>query len=189
MIARFRRAYPRVRLTIRNRPSGAAAAMAVAGRAELALVSCPVRDRRLAVTPLSSIEDVLICRPDDALARVRRPTPKIVARHPWLALDRGSHLRQVLERRILRPHGARVAMELGSLEVIEQLVLAGMGISWVPRFAVQRSVHARRLHAMALSPGGESRRLSAVHRKRAATAVVRAMLGMLEEHLPADGAV
>jgi DNA-binding transcriptional LysR family regulator len=189
VIARFRGAYPRVTLSIRNRPSGAAVRMVAAGRADLALVSCPVGDRRLSVTQLSKIEDVLVCHSEHALAGMRRPTPQMFVRHPVLALDRGSHLRQVLEQQILRPHGARVAMELGSLEVIEQMVLAQLGISLVPRFAVRRSLRGRRMHAVSFPSGGELRRLSAVHRKRAATAAARAMLGMLEEHLPSDGMV
>lgn len=186
VVRSFRHGYPAVELTIVNRPSGAAARLVADGKADIALVTSPVRDRRFAATKLARLEDVLICPPGHPLARMRRPTPRALARHPLLVLDRGAYLRKFLDAQVIRPHRGSIAMELGSLQVIEHMVSAGLGVSIVPRYAVAEPMRSGRLHAASIFARSDFRRLSLVRLKRHQSPAIQAMSGLLVQTLDAD---
>src|SRR5262245_5515324 len=145
----FRERYPGVELQLSNDPSPQAARKVLLARADLALVTLPLRHARLDVTPLAAREDVVICARSHALAASSRARLRDLADYRWLLLDRAAHTRRFLDAQFRRAGvRPRIAMETASLEVIKRMVELDLGISVAPRVAVQEELRAGRLHAV-----------------------------------------
>ena len=97
---------------------------------DVAIVTLPVRDRLLTVTPWLADRLVAIAPAEPAWRRTRALSPAALARHPLILYERGGAIRAVIDR-WFRAGGAapRVAMELGNAEAIKKLVMAGLGIA------------------------------------------------------------
>src|SRR5580765_4892544 len=69
LLTRYRRRFPRVEVRIDVEATRRPFEMLLAGRIDVALVSSPVRDRRLVVTPIFEDELVVIAAPSHPFAR------------------------------------------------------------------------------------------------------------------------
>jgi len=146
------------------------------------LVSLPLRDRELAVTPFYRDELVAIAPPE---ARWRRHGPiraAELAEHPLILFDRGSTVRREIDAWFARARvTARASMELGNTEAMKKFVEAGLGLSVTSEFSVKADVAARRLAAMRLLPS-LIRQIGLVRRRDKPVAPpLAAFLGALED--------
>ncbi|MCB1727699.1 MAG: LysR family transcriptional regulator, partial [Gammaproteobacteria bacterium] len=91
-IAAFQGAHPHVRFQMREAGSSEIADDVVAGHLELGVVTLPVRDRELDVTPLATDRIVLVARHDHALAQRRRVRIQDLADQAFVAFEAGSAL-------------------------------------------------------------------------------------------------
>ena len=128
-LARLRKAQPDVRLDIRTGLSGELAGAVEAGELDAALVTGP----DLAPTVLQMRHII-----DEPLIVIASPATRggeadLLAAHPFIWFSRKTWAGQQIERRLL-DRGLRVtpAMEIDSLEAIEELVRNGLGVSIVP---------------------------------------------------------
>ena len=186
LLGSFRKRFPSVELELSNRPSSGAVADVLSGQVELGFVTKPVRDRRLVTMLLCPLVDVLICAPDPPLAGRRRVAPSALGSEPLLVLDRSAELRRHLDRR-LRAAGVRprIAMELGSVEVIKRMVGLGLGVSVVPSLAVRKEVAAGDLCEVRISDATPPRQVAAVHRRRGGpSAAAQELLRLARATLP-----
>ncbi len=176
ILRQFRRAYPGVELSLDHRPSPAVAQRVARRELDIGVVSLPLpsdeETQDLLQVTLVEEEVVAIFPRRHPLALNARVSLGEVAAHPLLLLNRSTGLRQCLDN-YWHAVGVvpKVAMELGSIEVVKRLVALGFGASLVPRMAVRSAdgVVARRLR----SPG-VSRHIGIVLPKvpsRAATAL------------------
>src|SRR6058998_3477556 len=144
-LRRFRSRYPRTELTVvtGNAPE---IARAVVGRElDVGIVSLPVRERELAVSPFYRDEVVAIAPPDRRWRRGRRAAARDLVSAPLILFERGATLRRVSEV-------PAAAMELGNTEAIKKLVEAGLGLSVTSWFGVAAEVRRRKLGAARLDP-------------------------------------
>ena len=163
LLALFRERHPGVELRIANRPSHAAAARVAARDADVGFVMLPVEQAGVEQRDLCALEDVAIVSPGHPLAARRRCRLEQLLEHPLLLLDRGAELRRFVDARIAESGAtARVAMELGSIEVVKRLVALGLGVSIVPAHAVADEVDRGELCARPIWPRARFRRLAVV---------------------------
>ena len=184
ILAEFRSAYPDVAVEVRNRMSSEVAELVRGDRADLGMLTLPMDHRSLDTEPLFSREDALICPPDHALARRRTVGLQVLAGEPLLLLEQGSRSRTGLDE-AFRAAGLepRVAMNLGSIEVIKRFVEAGFGLAVVPRIATAAETAEGRLVAVRVRQL-ETRQLGLVtHRGRRQSAAARALADMVRERL------
>lgn len=136
-IAAFRATYPQVRFQLREAGSSEVADDVVAGRLELGVVTLPVRERDLAVTPLITDRIVLVARQDHPLAQRRRLRVADLADQPFVAFEGGSALRQIIDAR-LREAGVEinVVMELRSIPAILRMVYTTGNLAFVSRLGM-----------------------------------------------------
>jgi LysR family transcriptional regulator for metE and metH len=128
------------------------------GRLEVAIVSSPVDDARLLLTPLFSDEMVAVMRPDHPLASRSRIRPEDFA-NETLVLYTGPEDSTLFQRVLTPAHVApRQLMKVQLTEAIVEMVKAGIGISCLARWAVEREVASGDLVAVRLSHGGLRRR-------------------------------
>src|SRR2546427_3690446 len=151
-LRRFRSRYPRTELTVvtGNAPE---IARAVVGRElDVGIVSLPVRERELAVSPFYRDEVVAIAPPDRRWRRGHRAAARDLVSAPLILFERGATLRRVIDDWFRRAGEVpAAAMELGNTEAIKKLVEAGLGLSVTSWFGVAAEVRRRK------APGGRRR--------------------------------
>jgi len=138
-IAAFQAAHPQVRFQMREAGSSQIADDVLAGHLELGLVTLPVRDRELDVTPLTTDRIVLVARHDHALAKRRRVRIQDLADQAFVAFEAGSALRQIIDSK-LRDAGVEVnvVMELRSIPAILRMVSTTGNLAFVSQLGMQQ---------------------------------------------------
>jgi LysR family transcriptional regulator for metE and metH len=132
------------------------------GTIDLALMSTPVRDRRLAVRPVFCDQVVVIASPQHRLAARRRVTLKDL--HDETFFIYPPRQESLFLNQVLMPAGAIPARveEVKLTEAITELVKANLGVSALARWAVQPLLDSGALVALPLPPRGLQRQWSAV---------------------------
>ena len=138
-IAGFQASYPQVRFQMREAGSSEIADDVVAGQLELGVVTLPVRDRELDVTPLGNDRIVLVARQDHPLAHRRRVRIVDLADQAFVAFEAGSALRQIIDGK-LRDAGVEVnvVMELRSIPAILRMVSTTGNLAFVSHLGMER---------------------------------------------------
>jgi DNA-binding transcriptional LysR family regulator len=125
----------------------------VANDLDLGLVSLPVRDRQLTVTPFYRDRLVAIAPVERRWRRRGAVRAAELAESPLILFDQGSTVRRMIDGWFHRARlVARPAMELGNTEAMKRFVEAGMGLSIASEFSVKADVAAGRLVALPLDP-------------------------------------
>ena len=180
-LRRFRSRYPRTELTVvtGNAPE---IARAVVGRElDVGIVSLPVRERELAVSPFYRDEVVAIAPPDRRWRRGHRAAARDLVSAPLILFERGATLRRMIDDWFRRAGEVpAAAMELGNTEAIKKLVEAGLGLSVTSWFGVAAEVRRRKLAAARLDPP-LYREIGVIRRRdKPRTPVLEAFLATLE---------
>ncbi|HPQ24006.1 MAG TPA: LysR family transcriptional regulator [Gammaproteobacteria bacterium] len=138
-IAAFQGAHPHVRFQMREAGSSEIADDVVAGHLELGVVTLPVRDRELDVTPLATDRIVLVARHDHALAQRRRVRIQDLADQAFVAFEAGSALRHIIDGK-LRDAGVEVnvVMELRSIPAILRMVSTTGNLAFVSQLGMEQ---------------------------------------------------
>jgi len=136
-IAAFQAAHPQVRFQMREAGSSEIADDVAAGQLELGVVTLPVRDRELRITPLTNDRVVLVARDDHPLARRRRVRIQHLADQAFVAFEAGSALRQIIDSK-LRDGGVEVnvVMELRSIPAILRMVSTTGNLAFVSQLGI-----------------------------------------------------
>jgi len=165
-IAAFQSAHPRVRFQMREAGSSEIADDVVAGHLELGVVTLPVRDRELEVTPLTTDRIVLVARHDHPLARRRRVRIQDLADQAFVAFEAGSALRQIIDGK-LRDAGVEVnvVMELRSIPAILRMVATTGNLAFVSRLGMEQQADVIEVPVQGLRI---ERRLAVIARRGAA---------------------
>jgi LysR family transcriptional regulator for metE and metH len=140
------------------------------GQLELAIVGQALGDHRLVERPLFDDEMVAVVEPGHRLAARRYVEPEDLAGERLLldlARVDGAFLRELLSP-------ARVPLasvqSVGQTGAMVELVIAGLGVAIVARWAVEPFVRAGTLRALALTKDGERRQWRAATLKELAAA-------------------
>ena len=164
VVEAFRLAYPGVEIQLTDRMSPEVARLVVEGTVDFGIATLPVHDTRLDTDPLFLRKEVVIAMSGHPLAERSRLTLNRVAEEPILALEEGSTSRSLTDRIFLEAGvHPRIAMELGSIEVIKKFVELGLGIAVVPEVAVQAELAAGALSRLKVT-GIPSRQVGIVRR-------------------------
>jgi len=185
LLAKYRPSFPHVDVQIDVAATHRPLERMLAGKLDLAIVSSPVRDRRLVVQPLFDDELVVIASP---LHRFARQT------HVKLAEIRDETLfvyppreESLVLQNVLLPAGAAPARveEVQLTEAITELVRADLGIAILAPWAVRPLVERGALAARPLTARGLQRRWSAVMPKDLATVdYLRAFVDLMTRNAP-----
>ncbi len=158
VLAEYARMHPRVDVQIVSDATRQPLEALLEGRLEVGVVSTPVVDGRLSLTPLFSDEMVAVMSPGHPLASRERVRPEDFA-DETLILYTGPE-DSTLFQRVLTPANVapRQLMQVQLTEAIVEMVKAGLGISCLARWAVEREIASGDLAAVRLSHGGLRRR-------------------------------
>jgi DNA-binding transcriptional LysR family regulator len=163
LLAAFRRDHPGVELAVRVEPARRIGEMVADGELDVGLVGEGALgdDPRLERRPVRRDELLVIVPRGHVLAELPSVPAASLARLPFLLprLDSASS-RSLIEQ--LSAEGIRLesVLELGNVGAVKRAVEAGLGISVVSRFAVQRELDDGRLRAVRVAGLDLERRIA-----------------------------
>jgi DNA-binding transcriptional LysR family regulator len=164
-LRRFRARYPETEVVIVTGNAAEITRAVVANELDVGIVSLPVRDRELGVSPFFRDELVAIAPRERQWRKTRVVDAPALARHPLILFEAGATLRRIIDAWFHRAGvSPRSPMELGNTEAIKKLVEAGLGLSITSWFSVASEVRARTLTAIHLAPPLE-RQIGLVRRR------------------------
>lgn len=183
----FLRAHPHVNLRLVYRRTDEIYQACLDGGVDLGVVAIPGRRSQIEIMPLRPDELVLVCPPDHALARRPRLTAASLANQRFIAFDRDIPTRRLVDRFLRAAHTqVSITMELDNIETIKRSVEAGLGISILPRSALENEVKAGTLVARPLATARLTRPLGIIYRRgREQSPAVMAFLETLKRDLGA----
>ena len=151
-LRRFRARYPETEVVIVTGNATEITRAVVANTLDVGIVSLPVRDRELVVSPFFRDELVAIApaewgassRGAPRSRRTKTVDAPTLARQPLILFEAGATLRRLIDGWFHRAGVApRSPMELGNTEAIKKLVESGLGLSVTSWFSVRSEVRAR----------------------------------------------
>jgi DNA-binding transcriptional LysR family regulator len=180
---RFLRAHPQVNLRLSYRRTDEIYQACLDGGVDLGVVAIPARRSQIEILPLHPDELVLVCPPGHALARRPRLAAAHLAGEPFIAFDRDIPTRRLVDRFLRAAKTAvTVTMELDNIVTIKRSVEAGLGISILPRPALENEVKAGTLVARAFAGVHLTRPIGIIHRRgRELSPASQAFLATLRE--------
>jgi LysR family transcriptional regulator for metE and metH len=189
LLKRYRRAHPHVDVQIDATATSAPIGSLVDGRLDVAIVSDPVRDRRVVVQPLFTDELVVIMEPQHRLRSLPFISAGDFAAETLLTYSPKDD--STVYQRLLLPAGVtpRGFQQVQLTEAIVELVKAGLGVAALARWAVEPHLRAGTLCAVPLTRRGYKRTWSAATLKDLARLPhVRQFIDLLAAHPPFAGA-
>ncbi|KAA5606528.1 LysR family transcriptional regulator [Roseospira marina] len=137
----LRRTYPDLRLYLREDLTDALLSALAAGVLDVALVAMPFDLRGMVSVPIGA-EDIVVALPaDHALAAQKTLREADLTDQPLLMLEDGHCLRDhALTACHMSRARANEAFQATSLTMLTQMVAAGLGLTLLPRMAVDREI-------------------------------------------------
>ena len=154
-LCEFRRRYPRVEVSISAKSTRHPSDAVADGEVDVAIISDPVRSKRVETTPLFSDELMLVTHPGHALSAKPYVTADDLANeHLILYCNDVSDL--TLYQEVLIPAGVEpkslTAVEL--TEAILELVKAGLGVSAMARWAIRPQIESGQVQVTRITRKG-----------------------------------
>jgi LysR family transcriptional regulator for metE and metH len=184
LLKRYRRAHPNVDVRIDAEATSDPLTHLLGGRLDVAVVSDPVRDRRLVARPIFSDEMVIIVDPRHPLAGKPFVTAQDVASETLLMYSskEDSTIYRLLAAEGVAPASCHV---IQLTEAITEMVKAGLGVSFLARWAVEPHLRAGTLRAIRYTRRGYRRTWSAATLKdMSRVPYVREFIDLLTDHPP-----
>lgn len=136
LIGKFKKQYPKVALNIVRAERSKTLELVLNREVEFGIVSLPVRDPRLHVELIHEDRLVLVVPAGHPLTLIESPTLSDAAKHEFLVPKEGRR-RELIDHLFIQNKTARrIAMELDSSELLKRLIVAGLGISFMPHINV-----------------------------------------------------
>lgn len=168
VLQKYRKQYPKIEIIVRNSTSLKSIEMVLQGDVDFGIVTLSYLKPELAVIPLFSRSDVLICHPEHGLAGRKRIFLKDLEKYSMVLLDRNCSSRRILDDACERA-GVRlnIGMELSSIEVVKSFVAINAGISIVPDVSVRSEIDTGRLKALKITDfeGDEKKKMGVIYLK------------------------
>jgi DNA-binding transcriptional LysR family regulator len=190
VFAQFKRQYSRVGLSVVRADRLRTIESVLSREVDFGVVSLPVKDPRLTVDSLHRDDVVLVAPSSHPLAA--RDSVKFAEILPHaLLLPKQGRQRELIED-LFRNNDVqpRVAMEVESSELLKRLIVAGLGIGFLPRSNVAEDTKSGALRILKIEGVRLNRELALIYRKdktltRAAHVFLEIATGRPRPHHPA----
>jgi DNA-binding transcriptional LysR family regulator len=142
--------------------------------------------------PLARDEIVLVCAPTHAWAQRDEVTLDDLVAEPQLMQQRGAGVRIVVEEHLrragVRPERLNIVMEMGLMESAKQAAIAGAGVTFLSKWAIEPEVEHRMLTVVPIEGFRVLRDFYTVRSKtRVLSRAAEALLAYFREQYAAAG--
>lgn len=152
LLGQFKHRWPDLDVSVRIGNTDEMVKAVVENRLDLALVTLPASGKNLAIAPVYR-ENLVLIQSDLRPLLSGAATPERLIQLPLILFEHDSSTRQLIDhwfkQQGLKP---QPIMELGSIEAIKQMVIAGLGVSIVPQLAISSQQAAYALQTSPLNP-------------------------------------
>jgi DNA-binding transcriptional LysR family regulator len=137
VLADFKKKFPDIRVRVDFRESEGVMEQLFQGRSDLAIVPWQRPYSELNAVPLARHKMFLVAPPDHPLAAQERVALHDLEKYPFVGYHEGMHTRSMIDALFKRMSlNIEYAIESSNSATIKQMVLAGMGIAFLPEIAV-----------------------------------------------------
>lgn len=181
-IAKFREQYPGITVALRIGNSRAVEERVRDGEVDLAVIGGHVLGPSERCVAAGIVDELQLIVPPNHPGKDVPLTPARLGRERLLIREEGSATRQATER-ALRQAGVTLkpVMELDHTETIKRAVMAGLGVAFVSRYAVEDEVRSGRLRVLPVQRMKIRRHFHVIHdERRPLSASARAFTEFLE---------
>ncbi len=152
LVGAFHQLYPSVQVSVDLMDRASVEERLIGQQIHFGVVGSCIKRKELECLPLFEDELVLIVSPNHPWAARGTVSPVELASQDWILREGGATAREYIAA-ALADHGIstddlHVAMELGSVEVVEEAVEAGLGISYISRVAARHGLEMGRIKAV-----------------------------------------
>ncbi len=165
ILKKFKLKYPGVKIILKNGLSSQAADMVANNESDVGIVMLPIINPKLESMPLAVREDVVITAINHELNKIENIKVESLLDYEFILLDKEAHTRQYINNHF-ESLGAepKVVMEVGTMEIIKQMVILNFGISVIPRIAVKEE-EGKTLSVRRVFSRDECRKVGVVYKK------------------------
>lgn len=161
----FLKEYPQVNVHVEYRRSNQVYEDILQGTVDIGLVAFPAQRKNIKVEAFRKDKLVLICAPENALAKGASARLAEVAKARFVGFESDIPTRRAVDR-MFRERGLEVkpVMEFDNVETVKRAVEIDAGVSIVPRATVEQEVRNGTLKALEISGGDFHRPLGILYR-------------------------
>ncbi len=181
---RFLKDHPNVNLHVAFRRENRVYDDVLGNIVDLGLVAYPSRDAKLETVNLREDELVLICNPQNPLAKQKSIRLKALDGHKFISFEPDMPTRKALDR-ALKDQGVSVqhVMQFDNIETLKRAVEIDAGVAIVPKVTVHQELADKTLAAVALE-GKHVRQLAVIYKKgKVLSPAMKAFIALLKERL------
>jgi len=162
VLERFHSRFPKIEVSIDIDATCDPAERVLAGKLDVAVMSCPPPNKSLHLSPLGEDEMVLVMSPRHPLADNRSIKPHDLAQETLLIYPPREE--STLLRKVLAPAGVEPfrVMEIPLTEAIMEMAAAGTGVAFIAQWAAAAYVKTGRIVTRSLCDSGFHRQWYAV---------------------------
>jgi DNA-binding transcriptional LysR family regulator len=184
-LKRFLKEYPSVNVHVEYRRPNQVYEDVLGNVVDLGLVAYPARDAKLDIVALRKEPLVLICHPQNPLAKFDSLKFKALAGQKFVSFEQDIPTRKALDK-LLKDQGVTVehAMEFDNIETVKRAVEIDSGVAIVPQATISQEAAKQTLAAVRLEGGDFSRPLAAIYKKsRVLSPAMKQFIALLKENL------
>jgi LysR family transcriptional regulator, low CO2-responsive transcriptional regulator len=153
LLTAFREEHPDTRVRVDFRESERVVDQLYQGKIDLAVVPWQRAYPNLTAIPLTRRKMFLVAPPDHPLARAAATSPRDLEAHPFVGYQEGMHTRAMIDALFKRMEvNVEYSIESSNAATIKHMVMAGMGIAFLPEFAVAKELRRGQLVRLDVPP-------------------------------------
>jgi len=145
----FQRKFPQIKISLKIADTEEIIEEVLEKKLDLGVVGSKIKHRDLIYDEFVQDELVLIASRETKPKRLKKLTLEDLKKMPFLVREKGSGTRktmlEALAKKNIYPEDLNIVMELGSTEAVKSAVEAGLGISFVSRWAVKEGIKLKKL--------------------------------------------
>ena len=141
LLTAFREKSPDVRIRLDFRESERVLDQLYQGKTDLAVVPWERAYPDLTAVPLTRNKMFLVAPADHPLAKAAKPVPRDLEPYPFVGYQEGMHIRSMIDA-LFRRMSLQIeySVESSNAATIKQMVIAGMGLAFLPETAVAADI-------------------------------------------------
>jgi LysR family transcriptional regulator, transcriptional activator of the cysJI operon len=164
-VQRFMKDFPTVNIHVEYRRANQVYEDVLSNVVDLGLVAFPERDSKLETVPFRNDRLVLVCHPQNALAKSKSLKLKALSGHKFIGFEKDIPTRRALDR-IFKEQGVKVdyVMQFDNIETVKRAVEIDSGITILPEETITSEIANQTLAGVRLE-GNYSRELAVIYKK------------------------
>ena len=165
-LKKFLKTYPTVNVHVEYRRSNQVYEDVASNVADLGMVAFPIRDPKLEIVILRKDPLVLICHPQQPLARSKSVKLKDLEGQKFVSFEVDIPTRKATDR-VLREHHVHVhhAMEFDNIETVKRAVEIDAGIAIVPKSTITQEIAKQTLAEIKIDDVDLHRTIAVIYKK------------------------